>query len=200
MSKVLLILVAITALYLMKFSLQSEAHTVLLVVVVAGLVYWLNRLRKRQIFKRHASVERPLTRIGGFEIQTMLDSTTPLECLQHDGLRYGESFRLKTAPPLPHNAQCTCKAIPLSYSSAEIFEGALRKNSMRQSAMGVLTAQEAMLLKEMLKGVSTQAPNDFETYSQQFDLGFLSEGKRAKMAELVQKKFDQIHHKSPVPS
>lgn len=192
MFKVLLIVVAITLLYLMKFSLRSEVHTVLLVVVAAGLLYWLNKIRKKNVFKRHKPIERSPTKIDGFEVQAVLSADTPLECLRHDGLRYGASFRLKTAPPLPHNELCQCKVVNLSYSSSEVFEGALRKNSMRESTLGVLSFAEASVLKDMLKGLHTQIPTDFKEYCQQFDLEPFSEERQAKIVALVRKKFDQF--------
>ena len=165
---------------------------VLLVIVGVGLIFWLNRIRKKDVFKRHHRIERSETSVSGFEIQTPLSAETPLECLRHDGLRFGESFRLKTAPPLPHNEHCQCKIVNLSYTSTEVFEGALRHHSIRETTMGTLDHKEASLLREMLKNLHPQLPNDFEEYRQRFDLDTLSREKQQQMIELVREKFDQL--------
>ncbi len=165
---------------------------VLLVIVGVGLIFWLNRIRKRGVFKRHKLIERSITAISGFEIQTMLSLDTPLECLRHDGLRFGESFRLKVSPPLPHNEHCQCKVVNLSYTSSEIFEGALRNNSLRETSIGTLEHQEAYILREMLTNLHAQKPTDFEEYCRQFDLGELSREMQVKISKLIREKFDQL--------
>ncbi|MBF0280207.1 MAG: hypothetical protein HQM13_20575 [SAR324 cluster bacterium] len=173
---------------------------VLLVVVGIGLIFWLNRIRKRGVFKRYKGVERSVTGIHGFEIQTMLSSATPLECLRHDGLRFGESFRLKVSPPLPHNQQCQCQVVSLSYTSTEVFDGALRNNSERATAIGSLSYKEAHLLKEMLKTLHSDLPPDFEEYCQQFELDDLPPDLREKMTGLVREKFVRLQAPASKPS
>ncbi|MBF0287977.1 MAG: hypothetical protein HQM14_09175 [SAR324 cluster bacterium] len=168
---------------------------VLLVVVAIALIYWISNIRKKNVFKRHRLPERTLTAINGFEVQTFLSVETPLECLQYDGLRFGESFRLKMPPPLPHQDNCQCKVVDLSYTSTEVFDGALRENSFRDTAIGVLNYKEASILKEMLKNLHAEIPENFETYCEQLELDVLSKEKQEKIKELIQQKMDHLQMK-----
>ncbi len=168
---------------------------VLLVVVAIALIYWINNIRKKNVFKRYQLPQRPTTAISGSEIQTFLSVDTPLECLQHDGLRFGDSFRLKVAPPLPHQGDCRCKVVDLSYTSTEVFDGALRENSFRETAIGVLNYKEASILREMLKNLYAEIPENFEEYCQQFKLDALAQEKQEKIRDLVHQKLDQLQIK-----
>lgn len=169
--------------------------TVLLVVAVA-LLYWLYNMKKKKVFKRNRPIERRLTTISGSEIQTFLSADTPLECLAQDGVRFGESFRLKEISPLPHNEQCRCKIVNLSYTSEEVFQGALREDTHRESTIGRLDYKEASLLKSMLQNMHTDSDTaSFEVYCQQFDLSSLSSEREQQFIELVREKYENLKNK-----
>ncbi len=171
---------------------------VLLVIVAFSLLYWLHRIRKKGIFKRYTPPQPTTTTITGYEVRTPIMLDTSPECFRLDGLRFGEDFRLKTAPPLPCNDTCQCKLIPLSYTSTEVFQGALRKNSTRETEIGTLEHKDAQIFKEMLLNLYPK-PNedDFEEYCKQFSLDQLSEEVRQRMKAVVQSKFEQVKLHSP---
>lgn len=170
----------------------------LILVVAVSLIYWLFKMKKQGIFRsRRPQNDLPVTSIEGHELRTFLDIDTPLECLRDDGVRYGQSFRLKNMPPIPHNQQCRCQTVPLSYTSSEVFQGALRDKSPRQTTLGELEAHDAQLLKSMLMGLHIHPlPIDFDTFCQQFDLSKVSEDYQSQILELVKKGFEKHQQSS----
>lgn len=168
----------------------------LLVVVAVGLIYWVHNMRKKKVFRRHRVVERRVTKISGSEVQTFLDGDTPLECLLQDGIRFGESFKLKEAPTLPHNDHCRCVIDERTFSSEDVFKGVLREGSGRESVIGTLNDSEAQALKKMLLSLQTDSlPENFESFWEKFDHQCWDAERTALVKKLIQQKLESLSEK-----
>ncbi len=154
---------------------------ILLIVVAFALLYWLRRMKKQGIFRRHRPIEPVVTKIAGYEIRTPLELSTPVICLRHDGLRFGESFRVKHTAALPHCKQCRCEKVPLQYSSDEVFHGSLRKDSQHQTFMGLLKYKQAQSLKKILFAVKSNNLKDIRVFLNDFDWGNFSEAEKLRI-------------------
>ncbi|MGK5093798.1 hypothetical protein WDW89_17525 [Deltaproteobacteria bacterium TL4] len=166
----------------------------LIIVIAIGLIYWILRIKKNKLFRRHSRPQKVITNIEGNEVRTFLGLQTPLTCLKDDGFRFGKSFRVKTAPTLPHNEDCQCKILSIAYASTDIFETEPPTRKGYESFVGELSYQEAQVLKRILIGLHTRPlPLEFEVFCQQLGLDQLSEEVRSKARPLVQQNFDQYH-------
>ena len=65
-----------------------------IIVVAAGFIYWILRMKKNKIFYRYQPVQPVSISIEGLELQIWLDFDTPLECLQLDGSYIGPQISL----------------------------------------------------------------------------------------------------------
>ncbi|MBF0240029.1 MAG: hypothetical protein HQM12_20195 [SAR324 cluster bacterium] len=165
--------------------------TILLVVAIA-LGFWLLRSKKKHLFQRYKPPVKVITQIRGSRVAAYLGLDTPLECLMADETRFGESFRLKQLSQFPHGANCRCSIQPISFSSTEVFEGALRTQGGNESEVGFLSSTEASALKKMLLGLySHPLPLTFEMFCQQFDFNNIEPATYKLMVELIKKGFDR---------
>ncbi len=133
-----------------------------LFIAVFSLIflYWIYK-KKGQILVRHKGAEPVITTLQASELQAMLDWDTPLPCLKEDGLKFGNKFKNKIPPKLPHTEGCRCQIIEIYYTSAEVFQGGLNEERTHPSALGPLKGNDANLLKLMLLGVH-EAPKGIE--------------------------------------
>ena len=156
-----------------------------------GLLYWMYRAKKQNLFKRHELPKRHETKIDGSEVRAFLDMTTSLDCLKEDGTRFGPSFRLTSPPPLPHPGNCQCKIVPISYTSTEVFQGEGGTHGTHESALGLLKDEDAQLFKKMLLGFYVQPlPATFEVFCQPFEIEKFTDDIRARALALMKKKFE----------
>lgn len=155
------------------------------------LLYWIYK-KKGQILVRRKETEPVITTIQASELQTVLDWHTPLQCLQEDGLKFGNKFKKKVPPKLPHTEGCCCQIIEIYYTSAEVFQGGLNEQKKHPSALGQLNGKDAHHLKQMLLGVH-EAPEgiEFREFLDAYPIEQFSEQVREDVIGLVEKAF---HH------
>jgi hypothetical protein len=48
-------------------------------------------------------------------------------CVNDHGMQFGPGFRRKEGPVLPHDPACRCETNPFTFTSSEVFAGALRR-------------------------------------------------------------------------
>jgi len=156
-----------------------------------ALLYWLWQ-KKDKIFSRQKNnVEQYITTIEAIEIQTFLDWDTPKICLECDGIRYGNHFKQKKPPNLPHEPGCRCEAIKLFYTSDDVFQGTT-PTLAHKSALGEISLTEALLLKKMLLKIITDSKKktNFADFLNQFDLNIFSNTIRSKAIALLERAFN----------
>ena len=156
-----------------------------------ALLYWLWH-KKDKIFSRQKNnVEQYITTIEAIEIQTFLDWDTPRICLECDGIRYGNHFKQKKPPNLPHEPGCRCEAIKLFYTSDDVFQGTT-PTLAHKSALGEISLTEALLLKKMLLKIITDSKKktNFADFLNQFDLNIFSNTIRSKAIALLERAFN----------
>ena len=159
------------------------------------LVYWIYK-KKKQLFVRHPNVEPVITTLEAFEVQTFLDSETPLVCLKEDGQKFGQQFKEKTPPELPHRVGCRCQVVQIYYTSSDVFQGENQGDHTKPSSLGDLKAEDARILKQLL--VQTYQTSLFSTYEEMlsdFDTNLISEDIRDELLALTKNAF-QLHRSS----
>ena len=114
-----------------------------------ALLYWLWQKKENIFSGKKDNVEPFITTIEATEIQTFLDWDTPRLCLEADGIRYGNHFKQKKPPDLPHTDGCKCEAFKLFYTSDDVFQGT-SPTLAHKTAIGEISSKDALLLKKML--------------------------------------------------
>ncbi len=131
-----------------------------LLVAVAFVV--LLRLRRR---RRLPQVPVYARRIEGFQVVASLAPEMSSACLFDHGVQYGKGFRRKEGPELPHDERCRCASLPFSFTSNEVFNGALRNfTGVHSEAQGFTQKTADDLMAQLKKVESVQLPVDKEAY------------------------------------
>jgi len=135
---------------------------VAIVVLVAFFV--ILRLRNRR--KGKPQEPQPyMRRIDGYQVDAYLHPRMSRACLFDNGIQYGKGFRRKEGPALPHDELCRCRATPFSFTSNEVFNGALRSFSGPISSIPDLPPERARALADALKQVERKpVPEEAEDY------------------------------------
>ena len=153
------------------------------------LVYWIYK-KKKQLFVRHPQVEPVITTLEAYELQAFLDATTPLVCLEADGQKFGQQFKEKSPPELPHINGCRCQIVQIYYTSSDVFQGENQENLSKPSSLGNINAGDARILKQLLlQSYQSELYKDFETMISDFDPNQISEGNRDEIMALSKKAF-----------
>ena len=126
-------------------------YVLIVIVFLAFLV--ILRLRARGRRARPATPETYARRIDGTQITTYLEPEMPEACLLDHGVQYGKGFRRKTGPSLPHGPDCRCKETRFSFTSTEVFNGALRTPADIRASIPGLTPRNA---QRMVDGMKSQ--------------------------------------------
>ena len=160
-------------------------------VVAVALIYWV-WTKKNQILPKNKDKSEPfITTIEAIELKTFIDWDTPVSCLEVDGKRYGQQFKQKQPPDLPHEQGCRCETIKLFYTSEDVFKG----NSpvtKHKSALGDLCSKDALLLKNILLEIKKESEHEsFNDLINKFDLNDFSEDIRKNAVSLVEKAYQQ---------
>lgn len=124
-------------------------YVLIVIVFLAFLVILRLRARSRQ-----AKVAMPETyarRIDGTQVTAFLEPEMPEACLLDHGVQYGKGFRRKTGPSLPHAPHCRCRETRFSFTSTEVFNGALRTPAEIRSSIPDLTPRNAQRLVDGMK-------------------------------------------------
>ena len=135
-------------------------------IVIAVLVALLIFMRIRS--RRKSKPRRPPAtgpRIHGIQVNAFVLPRMGDGCLYDNGVQYGKGFRRKEGPVLPHDAECRCEAVPFSFTSSEVFNGALRNVGNIQSTIPDFSGAAAAMLIDRLKAVEAHPlPEDESAY------------------------------------
>ncbi|MCZ6558903.1 MAG: hypothetical protein O7A69_14190 [SAR324 cluster bacterium] len=139
---------------------MNPIWAVLLVAVAFVVVLRIKRRRRLPQIPVYAR------RIEGFQVVASLAPEMSSACLFDHGVQYGKGFRRKEGPELPHDERCRCASLPFSFTSNEVFNGALRNFAgVRNNEVQGFTQEAADDLVAQLKKVeSVQLPVDIEAY------------------------------------
>lgn len=131
--------------------------------LVALLLFTRIRARRRPQPQR-APVPGP--RIQGYQVRAYVHPRMSAACLYDHGVQFGRGFRRKDGPRLPHDPRCRCEAVPFSFTSSEVFNGALRQVRPVESSIPGLAGAEAARLIEGLKAAEAGGlPADDAAYA-----------------------------------
>ena len=159
------------------------------------LVYWIYK-KKKQLFKRHPNIEPVITTIEAFEVQTFLEAQTPLVCLKEDGQKFGQQFKQKVPPELPHTTGCQCKLVKIYYTSSDVFQDENQETYLKSSSLGDLKAEDARILKQFLiQSYQASKFKSFEEMLSDFNPELISEDIRDGFLALIKNAF-QLHRDS----
>lgn len=118
-----------------------------LILLIAILILSFRARRKR---KGPAIVQGKQISIRGQKISSPVNRSTPLPCLLDEGRSFGEDFKDKTPPELPHNERCRCELVQVSHRSHDWFND---KNALQEqfdTDLGSLERKEFRYYKYML--------------------------------------------------
>lgn len=138
--------------------------------VIAVLAFILIvRMKSRGRKPRAPSLYRP--KIGGFQVNTFIHPRISGACLHDNGVQFGRGFRRKEGPALPHNGECRCEIAAFSYTSSEVFNGALRNiSSIRSTIAGLELTSARQLIEELKRLEHETLPGALEEYMKQVKL------------------------------
>ncbi len=163
--------------------------------ISVGLIYWIWHKKNQIFYNRGKKADPFITTIEAIELQTFLDWDTPLSCLECDGTRYGKQFKQKNPPDLPHEHGCRCEATKLFYTSDDVFQGT-SPILIHKSALGDLSAKDALLLKNILLKIKTGCENgSFSDFLEQFDINSFSTDIRSAAISLAERAFQAVQNK-----
>lgn len=141
-----------------------ERLWIVLAALVALFVFARMRARRRAKPRRIAPAAGP--RIQGSYVSGWLHPRMSAACLYDCGVQFGKGFRRKEGPTLPHDDACGCTVVPFSFTSNEVFNGALRNASTARASIEGMDGAEAMHLADRLRAVESQPlPADAEGYA-----------------------------------
>jgi hypothetical protein len=146
---------------------MSPVWAVVLVLVAFAVVL---RLKNRR--KNRPAVAVYARRIEGFQVVAQLEPNMPGGCLFDHGIQYGKGFRRKEGPALPHAGNCRCATMPFSFTSNEVFNGALRNFAEVRTDIPDLPVKPASRLADQMKRVeSSPLSPTLEGYIAAVDMG-----------------------------
>lgn len=165
---------------------MSPIWAVLLVLVAFAVVL---RLKGRN--QRKLKVPVYSRRIEGFQVVAHLEPEMPSGCLFDHGVQFGKGFRRKEGPELPHAGNCRCAAVPFSFTSNEVFNGALRNFAGVNTDNPDLPADIAGQMAELMKRAETpQAPDALDAYLAAVDLGQLGAATDAAVRSFLTARYE----------
>ncbi len=136
----------------------------LLLAVVVGVVWRLGAARRKAVGATRPT-HRMERRIQGFKVLAALYPQLGRGCLFDHGMQYGEGFRNKDGPMLPHDGHCQCETVPFVFSSSEVFGGALRQFGTPRCLVPDFPPQAVKPVLEALKRVNAEViPEQAEQY------------------------------------
>ena len=163
--------------------------------ISVGLIYWIWHKKNQIFYNRGKKADPFITTIEAIELQTFLDWDTPQPCLECDGIRYGKQFKQKNPPDLPHEQGCRCEATKLFYTSDDVFQGT-SPILTHKSALGDLSAKDALLLKNILLKIKTDyEKGSFSDFLEQFEINNFSADIRSAVISLAERAFQAVQNK-----
>lgn len=141
----------------------------IVVAVVAALLLFTRIRARRRAQPKRSPAAGP--RIQGFQVQAYVHPHMSTACLYDNGVQFGRGFRRKEGPALPHDGACRCEAEPFSFTSSQVFNGALRHVGEVKSTVQGLASDDAVRLIERLKAVEAgPLPDDAQAYAAAVDV------------------------------
>ncbi len=105
-------------------------------------------------------------------------------------MQFGRGFRRKESPSLPHDEHCRCVTTPFSFTSTEVFNGALRQLSGISTTIPNLEGEAARQLIESLRTVNQALlPETPEAYLALVGLEDFPAGARAGIEEFLRARY-----------
>jgi hypothetical protein len=170
------------------------------ILVFAGLaLYLFMNIRRRQ---QRASPEVRIyaRRIEGFQVQAYLHPRAGGACLADHGVLFGKGFRRKEGPSLPHDEQCRCQTVPFSFTSTEVFHGALRHGRAPEVSIAGLSAEDAERLLRMLRSWNGRpVPETAEAFLAGTDLSEISHESRPQVEAFLRDRYDFLRSQQSQP-
>jgi hypothetical protein len=162
------------------------------VVLVALLVFTRLRSRRRLAERQHPPASGP--RVQGHQVRAFVHARMGTACLYDNGMQFGRGFRRKEGPALPHDALCRCEAVPFSFTSSEVFNGALRNLAGTRGDIAGLDPAEGTRLIERLKTVETAPlPADANEYVAAVGLDAFAPGVRPALRDALRERHAFLH-------
>ena len=107
----------------------------------------------------------------------------------------GKQFKQKNPPDLPHEQGCRCEATKLFYTSDDVFQGT-SPILTHKSALGDLSAKDALLLKNILLKIKTGSEKgSFSDFLEQFEINNFSADIRSAAISLAERAFQEVQNK-----
>lgn len=145
-------------------------------VVIIAIIFILKRMKKNA--PRYKMLSERQIGIRGTRVLTFLEKDTPITCLLDHYKVYGEDFKDKNLPALPHCENCKCEYFEYYTRSREWFDGKSKKEQFNTDLgklditkaryykfalllkSGKLSKEEQKNIIELLSGI--QIDNDFK--------------------------------------
>ena len=168
---------------------MSPVWAVVLVLVAFAVVL---RLKNRR--KNRPAVPVYSRRIEGFQVVAQLEPNMPGACLFDHGIQYGKGFRRKEGPALPHAENCRCASLPFSFTSNEVFNGALRNFAEVRTDIPHLSVKPASRLVDQMKRVeSSPLPATLEGYIAAVDMGELPDKSSQAVRNFLTARYEHLN-------
>lgn len=134
-------------------------------IIVGAILFLFLRIRKKT--RRTPMLQERQISVKGYKVVTALSSSTPLPCLLADGLNFGEDFKNKEEPELPHVEGCKCESVMIILRSREVFSGKDEDITARESDLGKLEGADARYYKySLILHHQDLSPKDQATYTE----------------------------------
>jgi hypothetical protein len=162
------------------------------VVLVALLVFTRLRSRRRGAVRQRPPASGP--RVQGHQVRAFVHARMGTACLYDHGMQFGRGFRRKEGPALPHDPLCRCEAVPFSFTSSEVFNGALRNLGGTRSEIAGLDPADGTRLVERLKAVEVAPLSaDADGYEAAVGLGVFPPGVRPALRDWLRDRHEFLH-------
>lgn len=170
-------------------------YVLIVIVFLAFLV--ILRLRARGRRAKAATPEAYARRIDGTQVTAFLEPEMPEACLLDHGVQYGKGFRRKTGPGLPHAPGCRCQETRFSFTSTEVFNGALRTPTEIRASIPALTPRNAQRTVDGMKAQhGLPLPETAAAYVDAVLKGSdLEQGQRPAIEEFLRQRYDFLQRR-----
>ena len=170
------------------------------VVIVLAVFFLILHMRGRSKARRAPEPKVYSRRIDGSQITSFLHPHVTPACLADHGVQYGKGFRRKEGPSLPHDDLCRCRAAHFSFTSTEVFHGALRRGTPPETSIPGLPGEDAQALLEALRGWNGRPPpQSVEAFLAEVGLDRFSQEHRERVETFLRERhaFLLARHEAP---
>jgi len=166
---------------------MNPVWAMVLAIVAFFIVLRLRNRGKRRTVSREVFARR----IEGFQVTGYLHPEMSNACLFDHGMQFGKGFRRKDGPELPHDENCRCTTIPFSFTSTEVFNGALRNIADIPGTLDGMTTDTSRMFLETLKRLASQPiPDSSDRFLEQSGLEGFPEKNREAIKAFLETRFE----------